>query len=109
MLFKSNKIEVRESSLHGYGVFANEDISKDEKIEECHCVIIRKDYAVGEELDVYTFGYDDTIAIVFGFASIYNSSEGEDNQNVEYSIENEIYTFKAIKDIKKDEELLLNY
>ena len=34
------KIEVKDSEIHGYGVFATESISKGEVIEECHLITL---------------------------------------------------------------------
>ena len=34
------KIEVRKSSIHGYGVFANADIEIGEILEECHFISV---------------------------------------------------------------------
>ena len=41
-LYKNNKLEVRESPIHGYGVFAKEDIKKGELLEECHYIRLMK-------------------------------------------------------------------
>ena len=35
-LFHSDKIEIRKSPVHGYGVFAKDDITKGELLEECY-------------------------------------------------------------------------
>jgi len=37
-LLKSNKIYVGKSDTHGYGVFASEDISKNEVLEDCYYI-----------------------------------------------------------------------
>ena len=39
-LFHSDKIEVRDSSIHGRGIFAREDIKGGEMLEECHYIVI---------------------------------------------------------------------
>ena len=41
-LFHSDKIEVRDSSIHGRGIFAKEDIKSGEMLEECHYIVIDK-------------------------------------------------------------------
>ncbi len=35
-LYHNSKLEVRKSLIHGYGVFAKEDIKEGELLEECH-------------------------------------------------------------------------
>ena len=39
-LIYSPKLEVKISSIHGYGVFASEDIKNGEVLEECHFMSI---------------------------------------------------------------------
>ena len=41
---------------------------------------------------------------------MYNTSlPGEENGSIEHDLDNEIFVFKLLKDIKKDEEILLYY
>ena len=128
-LFHNNKIEVRDSSIHGRGVFAKEDIKSGEILEECHYIVyddgntydipiykwrrltdsnIQIDerkfpWPKGEDFEKYT--------IVLGFGSIYNSvlNEEERSVNWENDLDRDIYRFFTVKDVKKDEELLLYY
>ena len=39
VLILNKKIEVRKSPIHGYGVFATEDILPREILEECHFIL----------------------------------------------------------------------
>ena len=39
-LILNPKIEVKKSNVHGYGVFAKEDIKQGEILEECHFISI---------------------------------------------------------------------
>jgi len=128
-LFHNNKIEVRDSSIHGRGVFAKEDIKSGEILEECHYIVVddgnshdmplykwrrltdsniqideRKfQWPKGEDFEKYT--------IPFGFGTIYNSvlNEEERSVNWENDLDRDIYRFFTTRDVKKDEELLLYY
>ena len=128
-LFHSNKIEIRDSSIHGRGVFAKEDIKSDEMLEECHYIVVddgntydmpiykwRRLPPTNKEIRVYKFGWpkgDDfeKYTIVLGFGSIYNSGIDEEERSVnwETDLDKDIYRFFTIRDVKKDEELLLYY
>ena len=39
-IYQSGKIEIKKSELHGYGLFANQDIKSGELLEECHFIEI---------------------------------------------------------------------
>lgn len=123
-LFKSNKIEIRKSPIHRWGVFAKEDIKANELLEEC--AYLTTYYNGCNQIQRYKYYYPKPLenqtlenwwssiefqAIVFGFASLYNDSKEKEKASIdwEYNKENKIFVFKSIKEIKKDEELLLYY
>ena len=120
-LIHNDKIEVRKSILQGYGVFAKDFIKKGEILEECHLVEVPKipyPNNKSEAYQHYEFVYpkgpiptpDTTIHVLsLGFGSIYNSSYFPDDSNATWENGDNIFIFKAIKDIKKDEEILLYY
>ncbi len=112
-MFHSNKIEIRKSSLQGYGVFCTKNIKEGELLEECHYLEVSDDEKLaryyynwprGEKFKKYT--------IPLGFGCIYNgtsSSGKEANVDWKTDVDNDIFIFIAIKDIKKGSELLLDY
>ena len=107
-LIHNNKIEVRKSSVHGYGVFAIEEIKKGEILEECHVV------EVDAPKHPYVFTYpkskgNQKIVFSTGFGSIYNTAEDAYGSNANWITKYNLLTFIAIKDIKKDEEIFINY
>jgi len=119
VLYKNNKIEVRKSNIHGYGVFAKESISVGELIEECYFIEINKANFV-PELHNYIFKYnkliktgqiEESFAILLGFGMIYNCSETADKRNITHRQfqDDKIFSFMCIRDIKKDEEILSYY
>ena len=125
-LVRNNNIEIRKSSIHGYGVFAKDYIKKRQIIEDCyfihaHNCELKKDINTEEDwinkkLMEYVFGVTipgigEVNVLALGVGSIFNHSTNRNNMNVIYNIdiENRIITFIASKDIKKDEELLFHY
>lgn len=56
----------------------------------------------------YYFWMDDFVALALGYGSMYNHSK-DANCKYEINRKNQTITFIAIKDIKKDSEILFNY
>lgn len=113
-LIRHSHIELRLSPINGYGVFATEDIAKDEILEEIPFVTVESN-----TLGDYAFLYPkfDTPAqenvkkinvIPWGFACIYNHSD-QPNADWKTDIENEIFIFYTKTKIKKNEEIFTFY
>ncbi len=101
-----NKIGVKKSARHGFGVFAEKKIKKGEKIEECYFILSKgKDDSLE---DYYFVVKKRKYAVFLGYGSICNHS---DNPNATYSINinKRIATIKACREIKKGEEILISY
>jgi hypothetical protein len=111
-----HKTEVQKSSVHGLGVFAKEDIKQGEVIEECHFMSLSppmynriKRWPIIRYVFHYPKGLEgEELAWPFGNGCIYNSSS---NPNADWNtdINNRLFVFIAIKDIKKGEEIYTNY
>lgn len=100
-----NKLIVKKSPLHGYGVFAGKTFKKGEIIEECYVLFTSgKDKA----LEDYYFASGRKYAIPTGFGVIYNHS---DDENADYVInaKRKLCTIKAMRTIKKGEEIFVSY
>jgi len=115
-LVASEKVYIKQSKIldAGRGVFARCDIKKDELIEKCPVVEVPK-YDVSnvrEGILVTYFFYfgknKQRLAIALGFGSIYNHSY---KPNATYKIRHKEKTidFIALKNIKKDDEITVNY
>lgn len=112
----SEKIYVNNSKIKdaGRGVYANRNIKKGEIIEECPVIQIPKyDTASLEESILLTYFFfsgknKERMAIALGFGSIYNHTY---DPNAKYEIKSSMnmISFTAIKNIKKDEEITINY
>ena len=113
------KVEVKESSIHGRGVFASEVISKHEMFERCPVVLFHKSildtwYQFNDGrhiLDDYLFKWrDGCVAFAMGYGGIYNHSN--DQSNVSYfmdTTDNPAIRFVAKRDVSPGEELLVHY
>lgn len=100
-----NKLLVKKSSMHGYGVFAMKPIKKGELIEECYAIISKGGDKVLED---YYFDAKGKCALLTGFGSIYNHA---DEPNARYIInkKNSLATIKAQSTIKKGDEIFVSY
>ena len=107
------KISVKDSPLHGLGVFANVDFSAGDIIELCPYIVIDDDDLEEiNRLNDYLFSSPDQVGdylVVLGFGMMYN----HDNQpNAEWEIDDEDHRFvkfTALRDIKAGEEITQNY
>ncbi len=110
----ATKVEVKESPIHGMGVFAIEEIKAGEVIEECH--LISLPFKPGEQsffLYDYKFNYPaegkvEEYVLPLGNGCIYNHS----NTNNAYwrtHPHHKAFQFVAIKDIKIGEEICTYY
>jgi SET domain-containing protein len=108
-----HKIHVKNISRKYRGVFASAKIKKGEVIEVCHVVVIpHKDRKLIDKTHLISYyfywGSKNQPAIALGFGSLYNHSY---HPNAEYdqNVKKRVIVFKAIKDIKKGEEIKTNY
>lgn len=100
-----NKLVVKKSNLHGYGVFSKKTIKKGELIEECYIIISKGGDRVLED---FYFDAKGKYAIFTGFGIIYNHS---DDPNADYTIniKKRLATIKAKKTIPKGKEIFVTY
>lgn len=102
------KMSVRRSSIHGYGVFAEEDIKPGEIVEECYAIIDRG--REEEDLIDYWFAGANDNERVFptGFGCIYNHSD-RPNATYLFHPQTRCIVFTAHRFIRKGEEILICY
>ena len=113
VLFSSEKIEIRRSIIHGWGVFAKEAIEMGELLQECHGVMISsEDYEKCKTISGIACNSfrvsEDLYMIPYGYGAIYNSHS---NQNViaSFNTESCIMSFYALRKIRENQELFLDY
>lgn len=107
------KLVVKNISKKGRGVFTRSLIKKGEVVEICPVIILpykdRKLVDKTKVIDYYFYwGPKNQPAIALGYGSLYNHSY---DPNIEYdqNVKKKVIVFKAIKNIKKNEELTSNY
>lgn len=115
-ILPSHKIYISESKIpnSGLGVFAKIDIQKGESIENCPIIEIPEPdlQKLGETNLInyfYFFGQQkEKLLVALGFGSIYNHSY---TPNAVYKIKPKakIIEFISKRNIKKDEEITVNY
>ncbi|PIS22024.1 SET domain-containing protein-lysine N-methyltransferase [candidate division WWE3 bacterium CG08_land_8_20_14_0_20_41_10] len=95
------------------GVFAARNIKNGEVLEECPVIVFSKKELEHIEKTIfnhYEYEWDETNdGLVLGYlGSLSNHSFA---QNVEFSrdFKNKIMIYRAVRDIKKDEEITINY
>ena len=108
------KIYLDKSPIHGWGVFAKEDIIQGEVFEECPVLTlpIEKGEVTSLMID-YRFNWPqgdvwEEQVFVLGFGSLYNHSE---NANAFWisNLENKTFQFISNRVIYKDEEIFVWY
>jgi SET domain-containing protein len=100
-----NKIIVKKSGIHGYGVFANKPFKKGEIIEECYIIISR---GGDKKLEDYYFDVNGKCGLFTGFGLIYNHTD-EPNADYHINAKRMLATIKANRAIKKGEEIFVSY
>lgn len=110
----ATKVEVKESPIHGMGVFTIENINVGEVIEECHLITLP--FKPGEQsffLYDYKFNYPaegkvEEYVLPLGNGCIYNHSD-DSNAYWRNHPEHKAFQFVATKDIKIGEEICTYY
>ena len=100
-----SKLQLKQSHVHGYGVFAEQDIQVGDIIEECYTLPRTDNEKV---FDHYYFKGKDNYVLPLGFGAIYNHSK-DHNAEYEYDSEHGLLVFSATRTIKQGEEIFIYY
>ena len=106
-------IEVRNTRNKGRGVFALRNFKAGEIIENCPVLWLdskQRKKCEGTILAYYMYPWRSTVtgSIVLGYGSIYNHSF-EPNADWKQNFKTKNMVYRAVKPIKKGEEILVNY
>ena len=105
-------LEVRKSNVSGRGIFTKKEIKKGEIIEICQIIKLSKEDREkidSTELYNYYFSWkEEGLAISLGLGSLYNHSYQPNAQYIK-DFDKDLINFVALKDIKPEEEILVNY
>lgn len=104
-LIKSS-LEVRRSTISGYGVFALKNLKQNEIIEECPALLVT---VSSSDLNAYTIPWenDDMFAIPLGYGCIYHRTELP-NATYDTDKNNQLITFKTLRSINKGDEIFVS-
>jgi uncharacterized protein len=112
MLYRSKKIYVDDSPVHGRGVFCSEFIKRGEILEECHFISVPPDFSYPQILHNHFFGWPkgtNNLVICLGYGSIFNHSDLNYNSDWQTDTTKNKFIFYAIRDIEVGEEIFTNY
>lgn len=109
-LFRNEKIVIRRSNVHGFGVFATDDIAAGEVLEEIPFIEIARDSDAFPDLRFRWPKRDPprAYALPLGFACIYNHQD-EPNADWETDEARRIFRYRAVKEIASGEEIFISY
>ncbi len=102
---------IAPSEHRGRGVFASEAIAVNTIIEISPVLVLTPAERIEVEKTIlynYIFEWQDGACVALGYLSMYNHAY---NANCDYEMdyEAELMTIKTLRDIKKGEELFINY
>lgn len=111
-LFRHRALQIRQSPIHGYGVFADQPIAQGEMIVEVRCLILNRPIqALDEPLVSYAYQWpydgEDT-ALGLGEASLFNHSP-QANARWITDTDRQLLVFYAQRNIAAQEEILIDY
>jgi len=105
------KVTIKESPLHGKGVFASQNISKGELIVESHMVLIHVNETLPEVLATLQVPWteeDDAICLS-DVGSFFNHSSQPNAKIIERDFTKQIQLFAAKTAIAKGDEITIYY
>lgn len=101
-------VEVRESTVHGRGVFVNSKLLKNTVFEIPILPVVKN--IVPDDLLIYSFPFDNIkCCFCLGFTTLVNHSKTPNLKVLELDKTKLIKKFIIINDIEIGEELFLNY
>jgi SET domain-containing protein len=107
----TDHIYVKKVKGKGRGVFAKVDFAEGDVIEQVPVLLIPVKTLVGGRdnpvLKKYFYEWDsENVAVCLGFGSLYNHSY---EPNAYYEHGSMVMIYRALRDIAKDEEIVINY
>jgi SET domain-containing protein len=105
-------IYVKDTQKYGRGIYAERDIKKGEKFEVSPIIMISTEewekYLEKTILYNYLFYWGENLALALGYGSLFNHSY-QPNARFYNNMANLSIDFYALRDIKQDEEITINY
>lgn len=114
------KMVVKQSEVHGRGVFATEDIKSGELIEACPMVIMAHRMNYHKDPTIWAYMFTNTcpceeckrhgghFLMIMGYGQIYNHQD-DNNASIKFFLKEQYAEVRALRDISKGEEIFVNY
>lgn len=109
MKIDNTKVYVKKAGKKGRGVFASEPLKRGEVVEVAPIIILDRadsDRIQETQLRNHVYAYGSRSCLGLGYASFYNDSS---EPNCRFQVFTDRIRFTALRDIKKNEEILINY
>lgn len=113
-IYQPDGIEIKQSALHGRGVFACKVFKAGAVVETAPVILLQKeerDFLQGTALFNYYFLIADeitSVALGLGYSSLYNHAYSA-NALYSISLKDKTITIKACKNINMGDEITMNY
>jgi hypothetical protein len=100
-----SQLQVKQSPIHGYGVFALQAFLPNQTIEECHLLAAHR---LDPAFNDYCLEHNGQVYLPLGFGALYNHAETP-NADFEFDQENRVMQVFARSPIAFGEEIFLSY
>ena len=108
-ILSNDSIVIKKHSQYGRNVYANKDYNVNDIIEICPTIYDDNNKINKGIITNYLFrGSNNKSVLAFGYCSLYNHRD-DNNASWKVSDDDSIITFFATKNIKKGEEIMVNY
>lgn len=109
----NSNVCIKKSCMGDRGAFATRDIKAGEIIETCPAIIDNNWDKLSEtEIGNYLFSSEKSESVkvmALGYCALFNHDDNLYNVYWEIDSDNKVVVFKALDDIKKDQEMFVNY
>ncbi|CAA6822550.1 MAG: Phytanoyl-CoA dioxygenase [uncultured Thiotrichaceae bacterium] len=113
-LVPPGKVEVRESPDKGFGVFAIEDISVGEVIEDCRVQHLGEELSTSDAFSDYRFNYPKGVGskkrvLAMGLGGVFNHADENNAYWINHPFLDNVFRYMANRNIKAGEEVCTSY
>lgn len=107
----ASKVEIKESPIHGKGVFAVRDIEAGEILTVSHVTLLHHEEQLPEAIATLEFPWNDEFyaLCLSGVGSFFNHDKNFSAKVLHQDKESLTQTFSATRDIAKGEEVFIYY
>ena len=107
-ILRHNDFYIAKSTIHGMGVFSYQDLSEDDRFFLPIIKIPRNAIPKGHPFSEYVFNYNSNYYALFGEFGEFINHSSSPNVVLDY-LQSELQEFRIVKNIKQNEEILINY